>query len=107
MTFKERLAKYKKESDYFMVDIYKGGPDPYETKRDLTWSEARVIFNRAKKNDKISRADIVVEDWDANENDEDYEDWLFYEVESVIKEPYQWKLHLDTFEMEPEKWRLA
>ena len=40
-TFEKRLSFYKDHEDFFLVDIFKGGIDPYETKRDLTWSEAK------------------------------------------------------------------
>ena len=89
MTFDERLAKYKEETDYFAVDIFKGGREPYETKHDLTWAEAQKIVARAKKNKHISRIDIVVEDWDAED------DFLYKEVESIEKEPCAWKCNLD------------
>ena len=84
MTFDERLAKYKAETDYFAVDIFKGGEMPYETKHDLTWAEAQKIVARAKKNKHISRIDIVVEDLDAED------DFLYKEVESIQKEPCAW-----------------
>lgn len=90
MTFDERLAKYKAETDYFAVDLFKGGKDrPYETKHDLTWAEAKRIVARAKKNKHISRIDIVVEDWDEDD------DFLYKEVESIEKEPCAWRCNLN------------
>ena len=86
MTFEQRLERYKKETDYFIVDIWKSETHVSETKHDLTWSQAKAILNRAKKNDKIYRVDIVVEDWDAED------DYLFKEVESLVKKAYRWSL---------------
>lgn len=99
MIFEERLARYKKETDYFVVDIFKGADYPYETKHDLTWSEAQAIKRRAMKNEHISRIDIIVEDWDAED------DFLFKEVDSVIKEPFQWRIDLVDFSKTPIAWK--
>lgn len=98
-SFEERLNRYKKETDYFAVDIWKSEDCVWETKHDLTWQEARAILNRAKKNNKIYRVDIVVEDWDADD------DYLFKEVESLEKKAFQWRLHLDDFSMTPTGWK--
>ena len=85
-SFDERLERYKKETDYFLVDIWKSKDYVYETKHDLTWNQARAILNRAKKNEKIARVDILVEDWDQED------DYLFKEVESLIKVPFKWSM---------------
>ena len=95
MKFDERLKAYKKETDYFIADIWRSDPDrtePYETKHDLTWSDAKAIITRAKKNEKISRVEIWVEDWDQTEQDEDYVDNLFALVDVLEKKPYKWSL---------------
>ena len=95
MKFDQRLKAYKKTSDYFLVDIWKSDPDkscPYETKHDLTWPQARAIWNRAMKNEKISRVEIWVEDWDMTEDDEDYVDNLFALVDVLEKKPCKWSL---------------
>lgn len=102
MSFEERLKKYKTEGGDFIVDVYKGGEDPWETIHDLTWSEARAKFNRAKKRHDVSRVDIVVEDWDNPDRDA----WLFIEVESLVKTPFKYNLDLRTFEMTPIGWKL-
>lgn len=92
MVFEERLKTYKKETDYFIADVWKGGSSPYETKHDLTWPQAKAIMSRAKKNEKISRVEIWVGDWDMTEEDEDYVDNLFACIEILEKEPFRWSL---------------
>lgn len=108
--FEQRLKKYKKYDDYFIVDVYKGGDEPWDTKRDLTWSEAKTVYNKAKKNDRVSRVEIWVFDWDqedeeTGERSEDYCENFFCLVETLEKEPYAYRIDLPTFEMTPIKWR--
>lgn len=98
MTFEERLENYKKDTDFFLVDILKDGA--WNTKHDLTWKEARAVFNRAKKNDYIECVNILVEDWEGED------DCLFKEVECLTKEAYRWCIYIDTFEMTPTRWKV-
>ena len=88
MTFKERLKRYKKEEDYFVVDIYKGGAEPYETIHDLTWPDVQEHIRKAKRNDKVSGIEIYVEDWDSdNEN-------LFKYVSGVQKKAIRFNVNI-------------
>lgn len=98
MTFEERLKYYKKYTDYFVADIHRA--DGCETKHDLTWGDVMRIKSRASKNSKIRQVDILVEDWDGED------DWLFKDVESIEKEASKWMWHLDTGEMEEIEWRM-
>lgn len=96
-TFETRLRKYKKEDDYFLVDICKSGT--WETIHDLTWEEAKKIMASAKKNRKVETVDILVEDWDAED------EFLFKSVKHLEKTPSRWKINLDTWEVQAIEWK--
>lgn len=90
LTFSERVEFYKNEGcDFFIVDIFKGGDLPYETKRDLDWSSAKRIIARAKANKSVSRVDLVVEDWGGND------DFFFKTLEQIDKTPIAWHTSLE------------
>lgn len=99
MTFRERLKRYKAEEDFFVVDVYRGGVDPYDTVHDLTYKQAKALQARELKKDEVSRCDVLVEDWDSED------DYLFKMVSNISKEPYRFNVDLKTFKMTATAWR--
>ena len=100
-SFAERLEHYKKEEDFFLIDVYKGAETPFETIHDLTWNEVKKYLRKAKRSDKISGIEVLVEDW----YNEDEGDNLFRHVCGVEKKPISWNVDLREKTMEAIRWR--
>lgn len=99
MALKQRIADYKSnEADYFIADIYKGGITP-EKHHDLTWKNIQQILKKAKHNEKVSRVEVWVEDWDGEDDD------LFKYVQSMEKIPSKWVIDLVTHEVRETAWK--
>lgn len=106
LSFDERIEFYKNEGcDFFIVDIYKGGDLPFNTKRDLTWTEAKRIVARAKWNKSVSRIDLMVEDYGF------LADGIYKVLEQIDKTPVAWHTSLaelmngNDFLSHPYEWR--